>query len=123
MATSVLWRLFQDGDELASALATVGGGRKKRYHLTPGNVAPHWGPGDGRAVARFVVDARGRVETATIEVDQVSRPALANALVSVLPGWRFDPARHGRRAVRQVVEETVIKRGHYVEIRLSTDGR
>lgn len=90
---------------------------------TPGTRLPPrgWGNRDGRAVARFVVDTRGRVERATIEVDSTSDPILAHRLVSVLPSWRFVPAQRGGRAVRQLSEERVIMRNHGLVVSLSTD--
>ena len=80
-----------------------------------------WGTRDGRAVARFVVDAHGHVERATIEVDSTSDPVLAHRLLSVLPGWRFVPAQRGGRAVRQLSEERVTMRNHGLVVSLSTD--
>ena len=90
---------------------------------TPGMRLPRrgWGDQDGRAVARFVVDTHGQVERATIEVDSTSDPILAHRLVSVLPSWRFVPARRGGRAVRQLSEERVIMRNHGLMVSLSTD--
>jgi periplasmic protein TonB len=59
---------------------------------------------EGSARLRFVVDARGRVELATVEVVESSHPAFAAAVRAALPRLRFSPARIGARAVRQLVE-------------------
>jgi protein TonB len=59
---------------------------------------------DGHARLRFVVDARGRVELATVEVVETSHPAFAAAVRAALPRMRFRPARIGPRGVRQLVE-------------------
>lgn len=59
---------------------------------------------DGHARLRFVVDARGRVELATVEVVEASHPAFAAAVRAALPRMRFRPARIGSRGVRQLVE-------------------
>lgn len=59
---------------------------------------------DGHARLRFVVDARGRVELATVEILEASHPAFAAAVRAALPRMRFSPARIGDRGVRQLVE-------------------
>jgi TonB family protein len=59
---------------------------------------------DGHARLRFVVDARGRVELATVEIVEASHPAFAAAVRAALPRMRFSPARIGDRGVRQLVE-------------------
>lgn len=58
----------------------------------------------GRVSVRFVVGTDGRAELSTLEVLNATHPAFAESVRRVLPRLRFNPARVGRRAVRQVVE-------------------
>jgi TonB family protein len=47
----------------------------------------------GEVVAQFVVDTLGRVDSASIKVTRSSAPDLEAAVRSVLPRYRFEPAR------------------------------
>ena len=60
----------------------------------------------GWVAARFVVDARGRVERASFEVAEASHREFADSVRDVLPRLRFDPAEIGGRRVRQLVEQS-----------------
>jgi protein TonB len=59
---------------------------------------------EGTARFRFVVDATGRVEMATVEQIAASHSAFAMAVRATLPRMRFTPARVDGNAVRQLVE-------------------
>lgn len=59
---------------------------------------------EGRAVARFVVGADGRVEPGTLIFVESTHPAFEEAVRAALPRLRFSPGRVQRRAVRQWVE-------------------
>lgn len=117
---------------LAAALADTSDSLTRVYtaaqvdkHTTnrPGQAVPRggWGTGDGRAVARYVVDQGGHVEVSTIVLDSASAPELGRRLLSVLPSWRYYPALRNGRPVRQLTEVEVVKRGHGIAISLATD--
>ena len=61
--------------------------------------------GDGcySADLEFVVDAKGMVETKTARVVRTNSQALAEAVLSILPQWRFQPARLNDEPVRQIM--------------------
>lgn len=59
---------------------------------------------EGRAVARFIVGADGRVELGSVQILEASHPAFAESVRAVVARLRFSPARVGRRPVRQLVE-------------------
>lgn len=61
----------------------------------------------GRVRLRFVVTARGEVDSTTIAVVQSTHPAFDTAAVRAILRWRFRPARIGPDAVAQVVEQNV----------------
>lgn len=58
----------------------------------------------GTVAARFVVDTSGRVEPGSLQIDAAAEPLFADAVRRVVGGYRFTPARVGRRPVRQLVE-------------------
>ena len=89
----------------------------------PGQSTPRdgWGSGDGRAVARYVVDREGHVEVSTITLDSTSAPELGRRLLDVLPSWRYYPALRNGRPVRQLTEVEVVKQGHGIAVSLATD--
>lgn len=60
----------------------------------------------GWVAARFVVDARGRVERASFEVVEASHREFADAVRDALPRLRFDPAEIRGRPVRQLVQQS-----------------
>lgn len=47
----------------------------------------------GRVTMEFAVSAEGQVLPGTVEFTRVTTPALARAVLDVLPSWRFTPAR------------------------------
>ncbi|HEU4564425.1 MAG TPA: hypothetical protein VFS05_07250 [Gemmatimonadaceae bacterium] len=57
---------------------------------------------------RFDVDSTGQVDMRTFEVLLSEDPALTDAVTTVLPSWRFIPARRGGRAVRARVHQRFI---------------
>jgi protein TonB len=78
--------------------------------LLDGSVAPRYpaalerSGGAGRVLARFVVDARGRVEPRTVVIVATDHELFTAAVRRALAAYRFAPARVGGRAVRQLVE-------------------
>jgi hypothetical protein len=58
----------------------------------------------------YVVDAKGLVETKTARVVRTNSEPLVEALLSILPQWKFQPARLNDQPVRQIVlERRVVK--------------
>ncbi|HEX2092478.1 MAG TPA: TonB family protein [Longimicrobiaceae bacterium] len=57
----------------------------------------------GQAVLSFVIDATGRVETATVEVVSATHEAFGQASVQAAEKFRFRPARIGGRPVRVAI--------------------
>jgi TonB family protein len=57
----------------------------------------------GRVLVQFVVDTLGTAEMSSFRVLASPDSQLTKAVESVLPRWRFRPARVGAQAVRQVV--------------------
>lgn len=55
------------------------------------------------AEVEFVVDARGIPETRTARVVRTTNQAFAESVLSVLPRWRFEPAKLDGVPVRQIV--------------------
>lgn len=78
----------------------------------PGNAAPPW---PRRAAERrphqeimqFVVDGNGRVEPGSERFLGSSDPRFTASIRSVLPSWRFTPARRMSQPVRQVMHLNV----------------
>ena len=62
----------------------------------------------GTVRALFVVDTLGRVEPESVRLLTVSHPLFGAAVRATLPRMRFEPARVGGRAVRQLVEFPVV---------------
>ena len=50
----------------------------------------------------FVVDEKGLVETKTARVVRTNSQPLAEAAISILPQWKFQPARLNDEPVRQI---------------------
>jgi protein TonB len=79
-----------------------------------GNEAPRYpatlerGGVGGRVLARFVVDTTGRVEPGSVEIRESDHPLFADAVRRALVRYRFDPARVGGHAVRQLVELPIV---------------
>lgn len=61
----------------------------------------------GKVRLRFVVTARGEVDSTTIAVVQSTHPAFDTAAVRAILRWRYRPARIGADAVAQLVEQNV----------------
>lgn len=61
----------------------------------------------GLVVARFIVDARGRVESDVTILDSTS-DEFTSAVRSYLRGARYRPARFGGQPVRQLVEQRFV---------------
>jgi len=59
---------------------------------------------NGEVIAQFVVDSAGRVDMRTFRIVRTSNDLFSASLQSVLPSWRFLPARAGGRRVSQVVQ-------------------
>ncbi len=58
------------------------------------------------AELEFVVNEQGAVETNTARVVKTTNQALADAMISILPQWKFEPAKLNGVAVRQIVSDT-----------------
>jgi protein TonB len=58
----------------------------------------------GRVIVRFVVDTTGRVEPATVVIQETNHDLFAQAVRAVLPSLRFVPAEAGGRKVRMLVD-------------------
>lgn len=59
----------------------------------------------GDVVAQFVVDTTGRVERASVDIQQATHAEFARAVQERLAALRFVPARARGHAVRQLVEQ------------------
>ena len=57
------------------------------------------------AELEYVVNEKGEVETKTARVVRTTDPALADAVISILPQWKFEPAKLNGVAVRQIVSD------------------
>jgi protein TonB len=83
---------------------------EKQVSLLPGSAPPTYpevlrvAGREGRVVAQFVVDEKGRVEENTIKLVRSENVLFDEAVRSALPGMRFAPAEIGGRKVRQLVE-------------------
>lgn len=60
---------------------------------------------EGEVLARFVVETDGTVDPSTLQVVRSSDPAFTAAVRDAIPALRFQPARVGGRAVRQLIEQ------------------
>jgi len=60
---------------------------------------------EGHASVRFVVDTMGRVDPATVQIIEASRPEFGFAVLQAIPGMKFTPARMGPTKVRQLAEQ------------------
>lgn len=62
------------------------------------------------AELEFVVDTKGMVETKSVRVVRTNSQPLVEAVLSILPQWRFQPARLNDEPVRQIViDRRVVK--------------
>jgi TonB family protein len=53
----------------------------------------------------FVVDTTGRVEEGSVRVINTNERTLGEALVEVVPSWRYEPARLDGARVRQITTQ------------------
>jgi TonB family protein len=60
---------------------------------------------EGNVFVRYVVDTSGFADVASFEVLRSTHDDFAAAVRSALPDMRFNPARIGKRRVRQLVEQ------------------
>ena len=60
---------------------------------------------EGSVFVRYVVDTSGFADVASLEVLRSSHSDFTSAVREALPDMRFNPARIGRRRVRQLVEQ------------------
>lgn len=75
--------------------------------MQPGNPMPPFPPGGPRRFAvSVVVDTLGRADAATLQVPAGVDSAMTDAMRTVLPAWRFSPARVAGCPVKQVVRVT-----------------
>jgi peptide-methionine (S)-S-oxide reductase len=65
--------------------------------------------GSGRIAAQFVVGADGRVEPESILILLAASPRLEADAAELIAGWRFEPARRGEQAVRQLVQQVIFR--------------
>lgn len=61
---------------------------------------------EGRVVAHFIVDTKGKVIEPRLS--QASHPAFAEAVENVMPLWRFTPAQRDGKAIAQRVRIPVV---------------
>ena len=59
---------------------------------------------EGRVVGKFVVDTNGQADMRTFEVLKSDHPDFVAAVREALPNMRFQPARVGGRAVKQLIQ-------------------
>lgn len=93
---------------------------QRQAKLIPSNVNPDFSPPPSStscysAEVEFVVDAAGMYEPGTARVVRASSQPFAEAIVAVLPRYKFDPAMVDGVAVRQI---TSIKRSAEVMVRV-----
>ena len=64
-------------------------------------------PGNNCYAVEFqvVVDTTGKAEVGTAQIIRATDRSLADAVISSLPGWRFEPAKLGGAHVRQIALE------------------
>ncbi len=86
----------EEVDRKASLLATSG--------LPAYPAALTNSPIEGRVLAHFIVAATGRVERASLTIDDATLPLLAVSVRSFLDSTAFSPGMKGGRPVRQIVD-------------------
>jgi hypothetical protein len=70
------------------------------------------------ALIELAVDTLGRPEMRSVRLVRASDPGFGAALLAVVPGLRFEPARLGDRRVRQIYEmreQLLVRRGRGLE--------
>jgi TonB family protein len=83
---------------------------QERVKPLPGNRPPQYPPSlrknhiEGQVLLQFVVDSTGRPLPRTTKVLRSSHDDFTKAVLLVLPGFRFEPARRGGRSVAQLVQ-------------------
>ena len=96
-------------DCISRVAATPGGGTSKieTVRLLPGNPMPGIQPAAPRRFAiTVVVDTLGRADPATLQAPADLDSTSIKTIQSVLPGWRFSPARVSGCLVKQVTRVT-----------------
>ena len=97
------------GDCISRMANTPGRGTStiETAKLLPGNPMPGFLPSaPRRIVISVVVDSAGRADLTTLQVPAELDTAGVNGLRTVLPSWRFVPARVSGCPVKQVVKVT-----------------
>ena len=81
----------------------------KAFFLTkdihPDFHAPERSNGCYVAEMEYVVNEKGAIETATARVVRTNNQAFADAVVSILPQWKFEPAKINDVPARQIVTD------------------
>jgi hypothetical protein len=70
------------------------------------------------AQIEVAVDTLGRPEMRSVRLVRASDPSFGSALLAIVPGLRFEPARMGDRRVRQIYElreQMLVRRGRGLE--------
>ena len=57
------------------------------------------------AELEYVVNEKGEVETKTARIVKTNNQAFAEAVISILPQWKFEPAKLNDVPVRQIVSD------------------
>ena len=78
---------------------------------TNNDIRPDWRPSSPAprngcyfAELQFVVDAAGRPERGTVNIVRTNDQTFADAWLTTVPNWRFEPAVRGGVPVRQIVD-------------------
>ena len=74
------------------------------------------------AEVQFVVDPQGVPEAGTARVVRADDPGLGEAVLRVLPQWRYSPAQKDGSAVRQIVRERSAIAIAFTVVRVSGSG-
>jgi len=85
---------------------------KEAQKISP-NISPDWQPTSGRngscysAEVEFVVMTDGKADASTARVVRTNTPALAEALIALIPRYRYEPAKREGVAVAQITTEKI----------------
>jgi hypothetical protein len=87
-------------------------GVEKKVQKISANITPDWQRPSGAASracysaeVEFVVTAEGKPDAATARVVRTTTPSLAEALLSIIPRYRYEPAKRDGVAVAQITTE------------------
>jgi hypothetical protein len=81
---------------------------ERRVRKLTTNIAPDYRPTSNSCVSaelEFVVTADGKPDATTARVVRTTTPAYAEAVLAILPRFRYEPARRDGVAVAQIVTE------------------